>query len=306
VPITVVPAAEVTPVPADDSGMQTSAVIDPSEQSTVMSPDGKVSVAFQKSSRQSTYQVLVDSSPDNCAGGDQIDGMVYACLTVEVFDAQGDPESGVTLINSASGRIVLSPEEVEELGGLGVLFQTNVLGGLSVVTRDSASDMWTPLTHGLEAMDGGGAAITLSSFRTLGNFALVIDETVRQQALYQVTGAPTPTSVPTPMATATASSDTDTDGDGDDGSDTDGDGDGSSEFTDTDRHRWRRRRQLFRHRHRWRRRRWFRHRWRRRRWFRLRHPRQHLFRQKCRPQWAAQHCPAVYYSRSYSVQDFCF
>jgi hypothetical protein len=184
--------------------MQTSAVIDPSEQSTVMSPDGKVSVAFQKSSRQSTYQVLVDSSPDNCAGGDQIDGMVYACLTVEVFDAQGDPESGVTLINSASGRIVLSPEEVEELGGLGVLFQTNVLGGLSVVTRDSASDMWTPLTHGLEAMDGGGAAITLSSFRTLGNFALVIDETVRQQALYQVTGAPTPTSVPTPMATATA------------------------------------------------------------------------------------------------------
>jgi hypothetical protein len=205
VPITVVPAAEVTPVPADDSGMQTSAVIDPSEQSTVMSPDGKVSVAFQKSSRQSTYQVLVDSSPDNCAGGDQIDGMVYACLTVEVFDAQGDPESGVTLINSASGRIVLSPEEVEELGGLGVLFQTNVLGGLSVVTRDSASDMWTPLTHGLEAMDGGGAAITLSSFRTLGNFALVIDETVRQQALYQVTGAPTPTSVPTPpMATATA------------------------------------------------------------------------------------------------------
>ena len=204
VAIAVVPLSEITIVPVSNSRTQRLAVVDPSEQTTVASPNGRVRITFPRFSRERTYQVLVDSSPENCTGGEPVDGTVNVCMTVDFFDTEGNPETNVTLITAASGQMILRPQEVQDLGGIAALFQAHVLGGLTVVKRGSDFDAWTPVRYTFELTGDGGALVSLPAVRTFSSFAWAIDDTILQRSILQVTGAATRTPIPTPTATQTA------------------------------------------------------------------------------------------------------
>ena len=208
VPITVVPDEDVVPVPTVAAAPQSVHLIDPTKSSEVTSSDGAVNLRFPRESRDRTYQVKVDRSPSGCAGGvDPLAGIQVACFSVDIYTAEGDLETNVRLIRPASGEIRMAPDQVDDLGGLTVLYQAYVLGGVSVLKRDGAADTWSPVRFELEITGDGGARIRIPSIRTFSSFALTIDETILAQAGGQVaalaTAMPSPTAAVGPTATPT-------------------------------------------------------------------------------------------------------
>ena len=205
VPITVVPDEDIVPVPTVGVAAQSVHLIDPTKSSEVTSSDGAVNLRFPRESRDRTYQVKVDRSPAGCAGGvDPLAGMQVACFSVDIYTAEGDLETNVRLIRPASGEIRMTPDQVDDLGGLTVLYQAYVLGGVSVLKRDGAADTWSPVRFELEITGDGGARIRIPSIRTFSSFALTIDETILAQAGGQVAALATAMPSPTAAARSTA------------------------------------------------------------------------------------------------------
>ena len=206
VPIAVVPPEDVTPVPIAMPETQVLYLIDPSKENRVESADATVEFTFPKESTQRTYQVTIDTSAGACEGGTEaLTGRVLTCTTVEIYSADAVRERDVRLIKPASATIRLTPEQVEEFGGLPVLFQVYAAGGLTVMKRDNASDPWSSLQFELDTTGDGGAEIRIPSIRDFSSFALTVDRTVLAQsrALVGAAASPTP-SAPSPTATAIA------------------------------------------------------------------------------------------------------
>ena len=150
-------------------------------------------------SRARTYQVMVNTDAANCSGAA---GSVQACVTVMSYDAEGNMESDVLLINRATVVIKLDASAVEDLGGLPVVFQANALGAFAVY-QDGANDAWSSRRFSMAITEDGGVAVTVTGLRSLGSVALSVDEEVLQTAMYQVAGI-TPTAVPAPTVAPTA------------------------------------------------------------------------------------------------------
>ena len=121
---------------------------------------------------------------------------------VKSFDAEGNMESDVLLINRATIVIRLDASAVEDLGGLPVVFQANALGAFAVY-QDGANDAWSSRRFSMAITEDGGVAVTVTGLRSLGSVALSVDEEVLQTAMYQVAGI-TPTAVPAPTVAPTA------------------------------------------------------------------------------------------------------
>ena len=203
--ITVVPEEDIVPVPTVRPATQSVHLIDPSVVSEISSPDGAVSLIFPKESRQRTYQVTIDTSPEGCAGGArQLTGILLACPTVKLYSAEGEQETQVRLIKAATGSIRLTPEQVEELGGLAVLNQVYASGGISVYKRDSESEPWSPLRFELGITDDGGAEFRILAIRDFSTFALTVDEAILAQARAPAVSQVTPAVSPTPLPTVVA------------------------------------------------------------------------------------------------------
>ena len=204
VAITVVPPHEVTPVPTDGLGTQSTHLIDPSRFDTITSADGSVSLTFPRESRDRTYQVTIDPVPQGCAGGAYpLTDLLLVCATVDLYSAEGVRESDVRLIRAASGAIRLTAQRVQELGGLPVLYQVYATGGVAILKRGDATDPWSPLRFELHTAADGGATVRIPSIRNFSSFALTINETILAQARARVAAAASPTPVlrsPTPTA----------------------------------------------------------------------------------------------------------
>ena len=204
VPITVVPVEDVTPVPTVGPGIPSVHLIDPTTGAMITSSDGSIDLTFPRESRQRTYQVTIDTSLEQCAGGvEPLTDLLLVCATVNIHSAEGVLESNVRLIRAASAAITLTPEQVEELGGLIVLYQVYATGGVAIQKRGEASEAWSPLRFELDTNGDGGATVRIPSIRDFSNFALTIDEAVLAEVRGLLGLGLSPTPVPmSPTVTA--------------------------------------------------------------------------------------------------------
>ena len=204
---TATPEPPATPVPTeivDVTAVDGATTVQPNESATVSSADGMATLMLPTISRARTYQVMVDSDASTCAGVDSLPGSHQAGANVSVYDAEGNMESGVTLIRRATVQMMLSSDAVDDLGGLPVVFQANALGAFSV-HQQSAGDNWSMRRSSMGLGDDGAVTVTVTSLSSLGCLALRVDDGLLEQAAFQVAGI-TPTPVPppaTPVPTAT-------------------------------------------------------------------------------------------------------
>ena len=204
---TATPEPPATPVPTeivDVTAVDGATTVQPNESATVSSADGMATLMLPTVSRARTYQVMVDSDASTCAGVDSLPGSHQAGANVSVYDAEGNMESGVTLIRRATVQMTLSSDAVEDLGGQPVVFQANALGAFSV-HQQSAGDNWSMRRSSMGLGDDGAVTVTVTSLSSLGCLALTVDDGLLEQAAFQVAGI-TPTPVPppaTPVPTAT-------------------------------------------------------------------------------------------------------
>ena len=204
---TATPEPPATPVPTeivDVTAVDGATTVQPNESATVSSSDGMATLMLPTVSRARTYQVMVDSDASTCAGVDSLPGSHQAGANISVYDAEGNMESGVTLIRRATVQMMLSSDMVDDLGGLPVVFQANALGAFSV-HQQSAGDNWSMRRSSMGLGDDGAVTVTVTSLSSLGCLALRVDDGLLEQAAFQVAGI-TPTPVPppaTPVPTAT-------------------------------------------------------------------------------------------------------
>ena len=214
---TAIPQVPSTPVPiekVDVTAVEGATTIQPDASAMVSSADGTATVMLPSTSRARTYQVMVSTDAGDCSGAPDT---VQACVTVVSYNAEGDMESDVLLINRATIVIMLDADAVEELGGRAVVLQANAIGAVSV-HQDGANNMWSSRRYAMALTDDGGVAVTVTGLRSLGSVALVVDDDLLMMASNQVAGItptpvpPPPTAVPTatpePTATATPTDDT--------------------------------------------------------------------------------------------------
>ena len=206
VPTVVVPEEEIVPVPTvgpveDELGTQVVVVVQPDVATEVASPDGGATLSLPAASRATTFQTRLDTSVDNCAGEGAPEGVVQACVSVEIFDAAARRESKVTLLKPARLQVRIGSDRVETLGGPAVLVQAHLLGGVKLLAREGPGDMWREIRFALDLEPDGSAVVIVGHIRGFSEFAVVVDETVLAQAKAQVSGAP---AIATPALPAVA------------------------------------------------------------------------------------------------------
>ena len=212
--VVTIQVTDIDEVPIDNPETQAVAVVYPDSQITVETPDGVASVTFPVGSRDSVYHVRVDSDSNNCAG----DSTVYqleVCLTVEIFDSQGNPEPDAVLDWPAAIQMKL---DADRLSGTETVLAVHQEGGVSLWGRSAPGGEWMDLEFMLEADGQGVVTITAFGIYDSGNYGAVTDPAVFERVLRpaepdptptpQPTAAPTPhpTLRPTPAPTATARS----------------------------------------------------------------------------------------------------
>ena len=189
-----------TPTPVTVEKVEVTAV----EGATTIEPDmsaslsdGNVTVNFPEFSRARTYQVMVSSDAAACEGAS---GMLIACLSVSIYNAEGEMEEDVRLISPAEIVIALDADTVAGLGGAPILLQAHALGGVALSVSDNPDDDWTSIPFSFDA-SSGGVTITATT-RRFSSFALSVTADSLATAEMQLSMAlGTPTATPVPTAT---------------------------------------------------------------------------------------------------------
>ena len=189
---------DIDEVPIDNPATQAAGTVYPDSQTTVETPDGVAAVTFPAGSRDTVYHVRVDSDSNNCAG-DSAGHQLQVCLTVDIFDSQGNPEPDAVLDSPASIRMKL---DADGLGGADAVLAAHEQGGVGLRSRVGRDGEWTDLEFTLEADDQGMVTITASGIYSFGSFGAVADPAVFEQVLRPAEPEPTPTPQPTPRPTA--------------------------------------------------------------------------------------------------------
>ena len=196
-----VQVTDIDEVPIDNPATQAAGTVYPDSQTTVETPDGVAAVTFPAGSRDTVYHVRVDSDSNNCAG-DSAGHQLQVCLTVDIFDSQGNPEPDAVLASPASIWMKL---DVDGLGGADAVLAAHEQGGVSLRSRVGLDGEWTDLEFTLEADDQGMVTITASGIYSFGSFGAVADPAVFELVLRpepDPTPTPQPTAAPTPQPTA--------------------------------------------------------------------------------------------------------
>ncbi len=197
--VVTIQVTDIDEVPIDNPATQAAGTVYPDSQTTVETPDGVASITFPAGSRDAPYHVRVDSDPNNCAG-DSAGHQLQVCLTVDIFDSQGNPEPDAVLNLPASIWMKL---DADGLGGADAVLAAYGQGGVSLRSRSALGGEWIDLDSTLEADGQGVAAITAYGIYRFGSFGSSTDPAVFEQVLRPPEPDPTPTPQPTPRPTAT-------------------------------------------------------------------------------------------------------
>ena len=193
---------DIDEVPIDNPATQAAGTVYPDSQTTVVTPDGVASATFPAGSRDLPYHVRVDSGSNNCAG-DSAGHQLQVCLTVDIYDSQGNPEPDAVLDLPASIWMKL---DADGLGGADAVLVAHELGGVSLRSGAQGGE-WTDLEFTLEADDQGMVVITIFGIYSFGSFGAATDpavfELVLRPAEPDPTPTPQPTATPTPLPTVT-------------------------------------------------------------------------------------------------------
>ena len=180
---------DVTDVPLASGSTQMIGVVD-SEQDTIVSTlDGSVAVTFPSGSRSGDYQARLDYGLNNC-NPDFSSEELWFCLTVDIFDNEGNLEQGVVLSRPATIKI---RRNGDERGGVDAVLGLHAQGGVSVYTRGQTGGEWTELEFTLESDGVGGIVITVTGVSSFGLYAGTTDSSVPVQVSHQVATVPVPT-----------------------------------------------------------------------------------------------------------------
>ena len=203
----IVPPTEVTPVQLEEGQEEEQAVevVNPAQTTEVKTPAGEVTITFPDRARKRTFQTRVTFVPPNRIPEAPAIGTPIAGLTVEMFDAEGNREEEVELDAPATITLVLSSQQVEELGGVDVVEETHEQGGFQLLTRGQVGDDWKSLSFNLTVDQATGQVTVTTQTRSFSDFALVLEQEILEAVKQRLAPAPTPepTATPTPVPTAT-------------------------------------------------------------------------------------------------------
>ena len=152
---------DVVEVPVTNSDTQTVVLVDPEEETAVQTPDGSAEVTFPAGSRPEPFFVRVDSNPDNCDWDSEDDlpaDELQVCLTVEIFDTQGNPiEGGDVLDQPATVEFNLDAEEV---------------GNDTIHVFTGSGAEWSQVQFTQATDHRGGISFTITGVTGFGGFAV--------------------------------------------------------------------------------------------------------------------------------------
>ena len=148
--------------------------VGPDSNTVIMLSGGEVTLTLPVGSRESAYQVKIDTDMESCESEGAPEGPVAACVTVEILDIDGNPEEDVALDHAATLEFRLSPARVAELGGQSALSRASAEGRIKLLTRDGPGDSWTEVPFAIFLTDDGGALFVASSIMHFSELALVI------------------------------------------------------------------------------------------------------------------------------------
>ena len=77
------------------------ALVEPTEETVITSPEGEVALTFPANARDATFQVRMDTTLESCTVDEPPDGDVQLCVRVDLFDASGNREED-TILNEAA------------------------------------------------------------------------------------------------------------------------------------------------------------------------------------------------------------
>ena len=202
VPITVVPMAQVTPIPHLAISASVTAIVQPDKPTRIELAQQGVRVSFPAASRDRTFQVRVDTALDQCAELSPPDGVLIRCISVDIYDVEGNPENSVRLIKPAQLTVALDQETIQSLGGLAVVVQSYMLGAIRMVVRERPDTAWSDQWLQFEISPNFEVIIEVDGIRHFSNFALTINRDLLDLASAQVMAvnpSPTDTLSPTPV-----------------------------------------------------------------------------------------------------------
>lgn len=180
--------------------------MDTSTPTAVRSDDGQVTLDFPAGSRDGPFGVSVHAEEDeeSCSSEGAASGLDLPCVTVDLFDAEGNAETDVQLDAPAALTFQLAPEQVAEVGGAPLLTDLHEKGGLPVLTRPSVTEEWAEIPSALLLDESGGAALTAPVI-TLATFTVIVVREVLVLVREESAVVPTPTTPPAaaPVATPT-------------------------------------------------------------------------------------------------------
>ena len=93
---------DVVDVPVTNPDTEVVALVDPSGETEVQTPDGTVTVTIPENARPGPFFISIDSDSENC-DWDSLDDPpadeLQACISVQVFDTQGNPIEGDNILD---------------------------------------------------------------------------------------------------------------------------------------------------------------------------------------------------------------
>ncbi len=194
VPIIVVPVSQVTPVPHAQSDIAALAIVHPDAQRQIELAQQGVLVTFPAASRGRTFQVRVDTASDRCSGTNRPGGTVLKCVSVDLFDIEGNPENDIRLIRLARMTIRLDSTIIRELGGPAAALQARALGAFRLFVRHDPDRPWSNRGFEFEISQASGATFAVDGIRHFSTWSLTVDDELLAVASAQVmAGHPSPT-----------------------------------------------------------------------------------------------------------------
>ena len=206
VPIIVVPVSQITPVPHAQSDTAALAIVHPDAPRQIELAQQGVLVTFPAASRGRTFQVRVDTASDRCSGTNRLGGTVLKCVSVDLFDIEGNPENDIRLIRLARMMIRLDSTTIRELGGPAAALQARALGAFGLFVRHDHDRPWSKRGFEFEISQASGATFAVDGIRHFSTWSLTVDDELLTVASAQVmAGHPSPTAIalqgvtPTPI-----------------------------------------------------------------------------------------------------------